>query len=346
MTAKSTVLIVGGTGAQGAVITRILSETNKYSILVFTRSTTSAHAQELAALPNVELVQSKTDAGYDLDAFYETAKRADSVFINTDGFALGEMAETFWGIRLFETSARAGVKHVIYSGLDSNGKPSGYNPDLYVGHYEGKARVQEWIKSQGKDGRMAWTILRSGPYAESLHEALRPQFTPDGTAVFALPIGDEGEIPFVGLEDFGHYVDWALAHRDEANGQDIGLAIEFTSLAKLAAAYTAATGKPATWKSIPAKAWNDVAWAKLPDQGATKIGYMSISDPKALNLTYDQNFTNWFNLYRSRILKRDFDLLDRILPERDSSIEGWMRRVGYTGEPKTVLRSMRNPGRA
>lgn len=193
---------------------------------------------------------------------------------------------------------------------------------------------------------MAWTILRSGPYADILHEALRPRFTPDGTAVFALPIGDEGEIPFVSLEDFGRYVEWALSHREEANGQDIGLAIEFASLRKLAAAYTAATGKPAAWKSIPAKDWNDVAWAKLPNQGATKVGYMSNSDPKALNLTYEQNFTHWFNLYKSRILRRDFDLLDQLLPDRDSSIEAWMKRVGYTGEPKMVLRSTQTPGRA
>lgn len=121
---------------------KVLSSTNKYSVLVLTRNTTSAHARELGALPNVELVLSKTDVGYDLEAVYETAKRADAVFINTDGFALGEMAETFWGIRLIETSARAGVKHLIYSGLDYNGKASGYDPDLYVGHYEGKARVQ------------------------------------------------------------------------------------------------------------------------------------------------------------------------------------------------------------
>jgi hypothetical protein len=55
---------------------------------------------------------------------------------------MGEALETFWGIRLFELSARAGVKHLIYSGLDYNGKQSNYDPDLYVGHYEGKARVQ------------------------------------------------------------------------------------------------------------------------------------------------------------------------------------------------------------
>lgn len=204
----------------------------------------------------------------------------------------------------------------------------------------------EWIKSQGSDSPMSWTIFRSGPYAETLAETLSPRFSPDGTAIFALPIGEDGEIPFVGLEDFGRYVDWALSNRKEANGQDIGIAIEFVTLQKLAAAYMNVTGKPAVWKDIPAKDWNDTVWAKLPKRGATKVGYVSISDDNALNMTYEQNFTNWFNLYKSRILKRDFELLDKILPDRDSSIEGWMRRVGYTGERKNVLRSTETSGRS
>jgi hypothetical protein len=34
------------------------------------------------------------------------------------------------------------VKHLIYSGLDYNGEETDFDPKLYVGHYEGKARVQ------------------------------------------------------------------------------------------------------------------------------------------------------------------------------------------------------------
>lgn len=57
------------------------------------------------------------------------------------------MAETYWGVRLYELSARAGVKHLIYSGLDNNGKASGFDPKFYVAHYEGKVRVQGEPKS-------------------------------------------------------------------------------------------------------------------------------------------------------------------------------------------------------
>lgn len=131
-----------GTGAQGAAVIKTLIATGRYKVLALTRNTSSPRAKDLAALADVELVHSPRTHGYDPAAFLEAAKRADAVFINTDGFALGEIAETFWGIRLFELSVRAGVKHLVYSGLDYNGKKTNHADDLYVGHYEGKARVQ------------------------------------------------------------------------------------------------------------------------------------------------------------------------------------------------------------
>lgn len=137
-----TIVVIGGTGAQGSAIVQHLSSTNDFKILVLTRSTTSKAAQDIAHLSNVELIAMNSSFGYDVDAFLGAAQRSEYAFINTDGFALGEQAETYWGIRLFELSIKAGVKHFIFSGLDSNGKKSGYDPNFYVGHYEGKARVQ------------------------------------------------------------------------------------------------------------------------------------------------------------------------------------------------------------
>lgn len=137
-----TILIVGATGAQGSAVARYLSTTNQYHILALTRSATSSAAQTLSALPNTEVVISNAVSGYDVNSFAAAASKADFVLVNTDGFTLGEQAETFWGIRLFELALKAGVKHLIYSGLDYAYKASGYDLDHYVGHYEGKTRVQ------------------------------------------------------------------------------------------------------------------------------------------------------------------------------------------------------------
>ena len=136
------ILFVGGTGAQGAAIIRVLVSTGQYRILLFTRDLESKHSADLIVTGHVEGIENKADHGYDLAAFELAASRSDGVYINTDGFALGEQAETYWGIRLFESAVKCGVKHILYSGLDNSWRDSNYDPSLYVGHYQGKARVQ------------------------------------------------------------------------------------------------------------------------------------------------------------------------------------------------------------
>lgn len=205
------------------------------------------------------------------------------------------------------------------------------------------------MHAQGTDGPMTWTIIRTGPYAETLSESLRPRLAEDGTPTFALPLGEEGQMPFVSLADLGRYVDWALGHPDEARGLDLGVGIEHAGLRELAAAFTAATGRPAAYRDVPVDAWNDAMWAALPSGPETKVGYVSVRDDGALNLTYRENFTNWFNLYKASagnkgLITRDYELLDRILPDRHRSMEDWMKRTGYTGEAKSVLVSARAEG--
>ncbi|KAH0837609.1 hypothetical protein AYO21_10995 [Fonsecaea monophora] len=341
-TNMKTIVFVGATGAQGGAIIKTLSSTNEYKILALTRSTTSPAAQAIAGLPNVELVQNNAGFGYDVDAFYQAAQRSDYAFINTDGFALGEQAETYWGIRLFELSARAGVKHLIWSGLDYNGKKTGYDPKFYVGHYEGKARVTEWMRSQ-PTSPMAWTVINSGPYIEMLWELLLPERGSDDVYSFKLPLG-QGAIPFVHLEDFGRYAAWIYTHEDEANGMVLDIAIAHISGSELVRAFTAATGKRAEYVDEPVAETVEKYFKHLPKGADTKVGISSVKDENALLMTFGENFTNWWNLYRNSadnkgVIQRDYALLDRILPDRVKSAEEWMKKVGYDATRRTVLRS-------
>jgi hypothetical protein len=136
-----TILIVGS-GRQSQAVIKILSTTKQYNVLVFTRNIASDTAKRIAALSNVELVANTAQSGYEISEFVAAAKRSEFVFINVDGFALGEMADTYWGIRLFQLASGAGVKHIVYSGLDYIQKEVNFDPHFYAGHYEGKARVQ------------------------------------------------------------------------------------------------------------------------------------------------------------------------------------------------------------
>jgi predicted AAA+ superfamily ATPase len=99
----------------------------------------------------------------------------------------------------------------------------------------------------------------------------------------------------------------------------------------------------ATYSDIPVEAWNAAAWANLPEKGQTKVGYQSVKDSSALNQTYEQNFTNWFNIYKASagnkgLIKKDYGFLDEILPSRAKTMEEWMKREAYTGEKIAILK--------
>lgn len=133
-------VLVGGTGAQGVPVVEHLSSLNEYHLKVITRSIKSPQAKALGDLPNVTLIESQP-WGYDEDSFNLAANGADFVFINTDGFAIGEVSEVYWGIRFFELAKAAGVKHFIYSSLDYVGQLTNFDPKFHVGHYDAKGRV-------------------------------------------------------------------------------------------------------------------------------------------------------------------------------------------------------------
>jgi hypothetical protein len=351
--------LIIGVGRQSEALVRLLAPTQDYHLLVFTRSETSKISLQLKQLPNVEIVVNPAKHGYDPDTFLAAAKRSQFVFVNTDGFELGEQAETYWGIRLFELSRKANVQHLIYSGLDYASRDSGFDDSLYVGHYEGKARVQrmlidprrtteteeltrsvEFMHAQPKSP-MAWTIIRSGPYIENLWQLMAPTIEADGTYVFQLPLG-KGAIPFIDLDDLAGYTYWALTHPEKSNGLDLGVATVHASGPDIADAFTHVTGKPGRYVDLAVDAWQKATWAKLPKGPDTKVGSLSVKDDGALLQTYGENFTNWWNLYKASagnigLIQRDYASLDEMLPDRVNSVEAWMRKANYTGERLSTL---------
>ena len=115
-------------------------------------------------------------------------------WVNTDGFTVGEAKEVWAGMRIFEIALQAGtVRHYVWSSLDYALRVSSeqstfsiepedslavtftqegnYDPQYRCEHYDGKARVADWMRSQpsvtGRDG-MSWSIITSGPYMDML----------------------------------------------------------------------------------------------------------------------------------------------------------------------------------
>ncbi|KAF2101698.1 NmrA family protein [Rhizodiscina lignyota] len=341
--AKQTVLIIGGTGAQGSAVVKALSNSGDFHVKILTRDASTTHAKDLAALPDVSLIEGDP---HNEDDLFRAFKGIDATFVNTNGFAIGEKAELYWGIRIWEIARMSDVKHFVYGGLEYISKLGNYDPKFRVGHYDAKGKVEEFIKAQGTSP-MAWSILNSGPYMESLNELLRPTKTDDGTYIFTAPLGQDGAMPMIHLEDLALVALWMFQNLDKSKAMELGVATEHVSWPYLVETFTAVTGKPAHYNDVPVDAWVELGFAHLPNGPDTKIGLRGTGavENDTTFMTFRQNFTNWMNLYRASggnkgLIQRDYKLLDEILPNRVKSLGEWMKKTGYNGDYKPLLKDI------
>jgi len=349
-----TVLAIGGTGAQGAPVVKgpltltpillirrvidvqlALTEGSKYHVRILTRTSKSAAAKELAALPGVEIMEGDS---YDEKTLHEAFSGVDAAFVNTNGFAIGEKAEIYWGIRMYEIAREHGVKHFLYASLEYGYKLGNYDPNYRAGHLDGKAKVAEFLSAQPTQP-MAWSIMTSCMYMEMLGELLAPfpsRDDPD-TLVFAAPLGN-GHPPLIYLPDLGRYARWLFDHPERSNGMNLRIATEDVGWDYLAKTFTEITGKKAVYLDITLDQL--FASGAFPNPDA-KVGHSVAYDDGTLQ-TYRENFSGFWNTWKANIVKKDYALLDEILPTRVKTVGEWMKLTGYKGERSSVLKDYRD----
>ena len=342
------VLVIGGTGAQGVPVVKgkaarpfsqddnwpfapALTNDSKYTVRVITRNSNSVDAKALAAIPGVTIFEG--------DSYHEPTLRkafegVNYVFANTNGFVIGEKAEIYWGIRLYELAREFKVEHFVYAGLEYASKLGNFNPKYRTGHLDGKGKVVDYIAAQPTTP-MAWSVLTSCLYVENLSEMLRPFPHPQDpeTMVFAVPLGN-ARVPLIYLEDYGRYARWMFDTPSRSNGLELHVATEDIAYKDLVTAFTEVTGKKAVYKDVSLDEYFAFGVFDRPD---AKIGYTGVKDDPTL-FTFRENFSGFWNTWRDELTKRDYQLLDEILPDRVKSVKEWMIRVGYDGKPKSLLK--------
>jgi hypothetical protein len=239
-------------------------------------------------------------------------------------------------MRIFELAIESGVKHYIWSGLDSALHLSGYDEALRCGHYEGKARVTDWMRSQPLEP-MKWSVLTTGPYAEMLSASQRPEKDENGVYVFRAPLG-EGAVPYIYLDDLALYAKWIFDHPEESQGLDLQVATEHVGWKYLAETFERVMGKKARYESVSVEEHMPKEWK----MGDVKLGAEHEGEKDDTLLTFRENFSAWWRIYQRSggnkgVLRRDYEMLDRILPGRVKSIGEWMVKVGYTGDENKAL---------
>ena len=318
----SKIFVVGGTGAQGIPVVQALVADKKYFCRILTRDPTSSRAKQLFSLGNVELLEGTFTDETALTAGF---RGCDGAFVNIDGFNAGEKTEMYWAIRTYEIAIREGVKFFVYGNLDYISKKAGFDPKFRTGHYDGKGRIAEWILCQNKDNKekMGAAIFTTGPYIEmaiSSQTVMTPTIE-DGVVTWRVPLGD-GAVTHVALEDCGYYVRWLFDHSERSNGMNLEVAIADITYTELAAAFEKVTGHPARYIDT------DLAWyfekGPMRRVAGGPAGYNAKADDPS-TMSFRDNFTGFWNMWKYRVLKRDYNLLDELHPNRIKSAEEWFR---------------------
>jgi len=177
-------------------------------------------------------------------------------------------------------------------------------------------------------------------YMEALSEFLRPFPDPKDpdTMVFTAPLGD-GKCPLIYLEDYGAYARWILDHPARSNGLELHVATEDISWKDLASAFTEVTGQTAVYKDVTLDEYFKLGILD-PDM---IVGHSADRNDSTL-LTYRENFSGFWNTWKDDLTKRDYRLLDTILPTRVKSVKEWMKKTGYSGKPASLLKDYRDRG--
>lgn len=212
----------------------------------------------------------------------------------------------------------------MYGNLDFALKKSGYDPRFRAGHYDGKGRIGEWIlfQNQHNKDRMSAALFTTGPYIEmtiSSATIMTPSIE-NGVATWRVPLGD-GAVTHVALDDCGYYVRWPFDHPERASGMDLEVGIADIPYTALTAAFAKVTGHPAQYIDTSLEDY----WSGPLERAAdVPAGYNAAKeDPATMSLK--DNFTGFWNVWRHRIVKRDYALLDEIHPNRIKSAEEWFR---------------------
>ncbi|KAJ7082823.1 hypothetical protein C8R43DRAFT_1175245 [Mycena crocata] len=306
-----------------------------YAVRALTRDPTSKPALNLIAR-GVECVKGSFE---DFALVAKALEGSYGVWVNTDGFTVGDMREIYAGMRIFELASRTpSLRHYVWSSLPGASKITGYNLQYKAEHMDAKGRVNDWMHAQasavGPDA-LSWTIVITGPYMDMLKGSL---FSPlnvrkDGTVVFAAPIEDS-QVPMLTLKDMGWWARWTFDHRAETSGCEVNIASDPVGWEYLVKTFTKVTGKPAVFKRQTIDEW----WQNFDQRAVDEQTAANERTTAEGALSIRQNFTAVWRVLRDGVIKKDFDWIRSVHPESDT-VEQWMRQSDYQGMGKPVLKN-------
>ncbi|KAI5829995.1 NAD(P)-binding protein [Schizophyllum commune Tattone D] len=336
--AKKLILVIGATGAQGThVIDKLLEpyedgRPSPYAIRALTRDPTHRRASDLEA-KGVEIMEGPVE---DLSIVARALKGCYGAFVNLDTYALGAEGEIHTAIRIYEETCRTpGFQHLVWSGLDYGSKLGNFDLKYACEQQDAKGIVTDFLRGQPSENP-TWTALTSGVYMEMLNTPVCGPLhrTPDGTTVFALPLGS-GSMPMIALADLAWWACYALDNPALSAGKELRVASDMVSGDRLTRAFAQISGQPAVYLPLSLDEW----FACMERTDAPLV-----HGADALDGTNDTTirgcFTGFWNLWHDGVVKKDMEWVRKVYPGT-LSLEKWMKTTGYTASyKKDVLKNV------
>ncbi|EJD40782.1 NAD(P)-binding protein [Auricularia subglabra TFB-10046 SS5] len=212
-----TAVVHGATGLQGGSVTRALAVAG-YTVRATVRDVNAPKAQELAKLPNVELVPVDLSSVSKLAEIYTGA---DAVFACT----VPGPEEMQQGKNMADAALQAGIKLFLWSALESVAKLTADNLKISIPIFDAKSDVADYLATLRG---LNYTNLYLGGFMENLINF--PNHSKYVAAEDAIELQFSGMRPDVegGLlwveKDLPSAVQIILSHPSEFAGQSIALA--------------------------------------------------------------------------------------------------------------------------
>ncbi len=211
---QQTILVIGGTGAQGGSVARALLKENKFRVRILTRNAGAQRAKVLRRA-GAEIVVGDLE---DMESLKRAMKDVYGVFGVTN-FWEHFAKEVQLGINLMDAVKESGIQHLVMHTL----------PDYYrlsrgrysVPHYDIKASFEEYSRGLG----LPATFLHMGFYYENFLSFFPLQKGEDGNFYFGFPQGNT-RLAATSVEDTGGVVAAIFNKPSEYIGRTVGVAGE------------------------------------------------------------------------------------------------------------------------
>lgn len=310
--AKKTIVVTGATGAQGGGLVRaILADpSGGFVARALTRDPNSEKAKALAAA-GAEVVAANVD---DVDSLRRAFKGAYGAFCVTFFWEHHSPERELAQARAMAQAAKdAGVQHAVWSTLEDTRRfvplDDARLPTLRskykVPHFDAKGEANRFFSDLG----VPTTFLHTSFFWDNLiYAGMGPKKGPDGQFAFVLPMGDK-KLPGIAAEDIGRCA-YGIFQRPELIGKSVGIAGEHLNGAQMAAALSAALGRPIVHAAVPPEVYRGFGFPGADDLGnmfqfkaeferdycaARDLGFSRSLNPRL------QSFSQWLSANGSKI---------------------------------------------